>query len=66
MKKLYRSETDRMLGGICGGLGDYFNLDPTLLRILLVVLIFATGFFPMLLAYFIGTLIIPTDRKSVV
>lgn len=63
MKKLYRSETDRMLGGICGGLGDYFNLDPTLLRILLVVLIFATGFFPMLLAYFIGTLIIPTESE---
>ncbi|HWD45778.1 MAG TPA: PspC domain-containing protein, partial [Actinomycetota bacterium] len=37
-RKLYRSRTDRKLGGVCGGLAEYFNLDPTLLRVLFVVL----------------------------
>ena len=37
-RKLYRSRTNRKLAGICGGLGQYFNLDATLLRVLLAVL----------------------------
>ena len=37
-RKLYRSRTDRKLAGICGGLGQYFNLDATLLRVLFVIL----------------------------
>jgi phage shock protein C len=37
-RKLYRSETNRMLAGVCGGLADYFNIDVTLIRILFVVL----------------------------
>ena len=37
-RKLYRSRTDRKLGGVCGGLAEYFNLDPTLLRVLFIVL----------------------------
>jgi phage shock protein C len=37
-RKLYRSETSRMLAGVCGGLADYFNIDVTLVRILFVVL----------------------------
>ena len=41
-KRLYRSETDVMLGGVCAGLGDFFNLDPTIIRLIFVVL-FLTG-----------------------
>lgn len=37
-RKLYRSETNRMLAGVCGGLADYFNVDVTLVRVLFVVL----------------------------
>ncbi|HEX6676643.1 MAG TPA: PspC domain-containing protein [Actinomycetes bacterium] len=37
-RKLYRSRSDRKLGGVCGGLASYFNLDPTLMRVLFVVL----------------------------
>jgi phage shock protein C len=37
-RKLYRSNTNRMLAGVCGGLAEYFNLDPTLIRVLFVVL----------------------------
>jgi phage shock protein C len=41
--KLYRSTTDSMLGGVCGGLGAYFNFDPNLIRLLFVVLAVAPG-----------------------
>jgi phage shock protein C len=37
-RKLYRSRSDRKLAGVCGGLAQFFNLDPTLIRVLLVVL----------------------------
>jgi phage shock protein C len=37
-RKLYRSSTDRKLAGVCGGLAEYFNLDPTLIRVLFIVL----------------------------
>ena len=33
MKRLYRSNTDRMIAGVCGGIGEYFNIDPTLVRL---------------------------------
>lgn len=38
MKRLYRSKTDRLLGGICGGIGRYYDTDPNLVRIVWVVL----------------------------
>lgn len=52
-RRLYRSRSDRMLGGVCGGLADYFNIDPTLVRILMVVLLLAgsAGFWIYLLLW---------------
>ena len=41
-KKLYRSRTERMVAGVCGGLADFFNIDPTIVR-LIMVLLFLTG-----------------------
>jgi phage shock protein PspC (stress-responsive transcriptional regulator) len=38
MKKLYLSNSDRKIGGVCGGIGEYFDTDPTLIRILSVLL----------------------------
>jgi len=43
-KKLYRSRTDRMIAGVCGGLGEYLNVDPVWFRLFFVILLFATGF----------------------
>ena len=56
-KRLYKSETDKMLFGICGGLGEYFDISSTLIRIIWViaVLCFGTGF----LVYFICLLLMP-------
>ena len=42
-KKLYRSKKNRMIAGVCGGLGDYFNIDPTLVRLLFVLFGLAVG-----------------------
>ena len=41
-KRLYRSNRDSMLGGVAGGLAEYFNMDPTIIRLLLVLLAFGT------------------------
>ena len=43
-KKLYRSRTDRMLGGVCGGLGSFLGLDPTIVRLIFVVLFLSASF----------------------
>jgi phage shock protein PspC (stress-responsive transcriptional regulator) len=60
-KKLYRSKKNRMIAGVCGGLGEYFNIDPTIMRLAAVALIFASG--AGLIAYIIGWIIIP-ERKE--
>ena len=57
-KKLYKSSANRMLCGVCGGIGDYLNVDATLVR--LVWAIFACSG-PGILAYFIAAIIIPSD-----
>ena len=59
-KKLYRSTTDRMIGGVCGGLGDYLNIDSTIIRLIFVLLtIFGVGSF--ILIYIIMLLIVPEE-----
>ena len=60
-KKLYRTEgPDAKLFGVCGGLGEYFDIDPTLLRVALVLLVWLGGL--SLWVYLLAALIIP--RKS--
>jgi phage shock protein PspC (stress-responsive transcriptional regulator) len=56
-KRLYRSRSDRMLGGVCGGLGEYLEVDPTVIRLLFVAAAFMGG--PGLIAYLIMWMIIP-------
>lgn len=59
MKKLYRSSTNKVVAGIIGGLGDYWDIDPVVLRLAFVFLILATGLVPGVLAYAIALLIVP-------
>ncbi len=61
MKRLYRSRRDRKIAGICGGLGEYLDLDPTLIRLIMVFLGFLTGLLPAILAYLISWAIIPLE-----
>ncbi|MBC5688665.1 PspC domain-containing protein [Mediterraneibacter sp. NSJ-55] len=57
-KKLYRSRTNKMLCGVCGGIGEYFNVDPTLIRLLFVIF-GCTG--SGVLAYIIAAIVIPQE-----
>lgn len=59
VKRLYRSRNDRMIGGVCGGLGAYLDIDPTVIRLLFVLLAFAGG--PGLLAYLILLILVPEE-----
>jgi phage shock protein C len=58
-KRLYRSRDDRVLFGVCGGLGAYLGVDPTLVRIIAVLSLFLPG--PQLLAYLIAWIIVPEE-----
>ncbi len=57
-KRLFRSNKSKMICGVCGGLGDYLNVDPTIIR-LLWVLFGLTGFG--ILAYFIAAIVVPVE-----
>lgn len=59
MKKLYRSKTDKKVLGVCGGLGEYFNVDPTLFRFLFVAAFFGLIAFPATITYLVAWLLIP-------
>jgi phage shock protein C len=56
-RKLYRSRQDRFFAGVCGGIGEYFNIDPTFVRILFVGLSFV--FLSAVVVYIIMWLIVP-------
>lgn len=43
MKRLYRSRSEEMIAGVCGGLADYLNVDPTVIRLVFLLLLFAGG-----------------------
>ncbi|MFH1373962.1 MAG: PspC domain-containing protein [bacterium] len=62
-KRLYRSTTSKIIGGVCGGLGEYFDVDPVLVRVITVLLFLATGFG--ILAYIIAWIIIPMRPPEV-
>lgn len=60
MKRLYKSTVNRMICGVCGGIAEYFNLDPSLIRlaaVLLACVSIGTG----LLAYIVIAIILPND-----
>lgn len=59
MKKLYKSRDNKIFAGVIGGIGEYFDIDPVLLRILWLIILVATGFFPGLIAYIIAIFIVP-------
>ena len=59
MKRLYLSNTDRKIAGVCGGLAEYLDIDSTLIRLIALLLFIFTGFLPMMLVYFVAWLVIP-------
>ncbi len=63
MKRLMLSRNDRKIAGVCGGLGEYFDVDPTLIRLGVVVVGLVTAVIPMLIAYILAWFIIPTPQS---
>ena len=63
-KKLYKIEEGKKVCGVCGGLAEYFNIDPTLIRIGWTLLALCAG--SGILAYFICAIIMPTKPKNTV
>ena len=59
MKKLHKSQTDKKICGVCGGFAEYFNIDPTLVRLLWVIITLAGG--AGLLAYIIAAIVMPEN-----
>ena len=62
MKSLYRSRKNRKIAGVCGGLGEYFNVDPTLVRLAFAALSLAYG--GGLLLYVISAILVPDENTQ--
>ena len=61
MKKLYLSDTDKKIGGVCGGLAQYFDIDPTIVRIIWFVAVFFYG--AGIIPYLAFWIIVPRENK---
>lgn len=63
MKRFYRSVKDKQIAGICGGLGEYLNVDSNLIRIVMILFFVLTGFLGVI-AYLIAWMIVPLEGES--
>ena len=60
-KRLYRVEEGKMIAGVCGGIAEYLDVDPTIVRLICAVMVFAFG--TSILAYIIAAIIIPVKSE---
>jgi len=65
MKKLYLSNSDKIIGGVCGGVAEYFEIDPTLIRLIAVIATVLTGFVGGIIIYIVAMIIIPKDLSLI-
>jgi phage shock protein C len=67
MKKLYRSNTNKIFAGLLGGIGEYFDVDPVWIRLVFVALVVLTMGVPGIIIYILGLLIVPLplDREII-
>ncbi|MBQ8574501.1 MAG: PspC domain-containing protein [Clostridia bacterium] len=61
-KKLYRSSTDKKLCGVCAGVANYFNLDPTIVRVVYALLAICTTGFPFVVLYIVLAFVMDEDN----
>lgn len=64
MKRLVRSKTDRKLSGLCAGVANYFQVDPTLVRLIVLLAVVLSGVVPGLLFYIIAAIITPEEDTN--
>ncbi len=62
-KKLYRSRTDRKIWGVCGGLAKYFDIDPTIVRVIAIASVLFTG--TGIIAYIVMAIVVPLENSAV-
>ncbi len=65
MQKLYRSKTDKIVSGVLGGLGERYDIDPTVLRLAFLAIALLTGIFPGVIFYIGALLIVPKASTQV-
>ncbi|MCX6701821.1 MAG: PspC domain-containing protein [Candidatus Zambryskibacteria bacterium] len=58
-KRLYKSDIDKVFAGVIGGIAEYFDMDPTILRLLYILIAVLTGLMPAVIGYIIAVLIVP-------
>jgi phage shock protein PspC (stress-responsive transcriptional regulator) len=63
-KRLYRSRSDRMIAGVCAGMGKYLGIDATVIRLLFALLAIFTGVVPGLILYIVMMFIVPDEPLS--
>lgn len=61
-KKLYKSRKNKMIGGVCGGLAEYFNMDPTIVRVIAAILCLVRGLG--ILVYLVMCIVMPYDDED--
>lgn len=64
-KKLYRSTTNKKICGVCAGIGDFFGIDPTIVRVVYAILSLFTSGFPGIILYIVLAFIIPEDNGMI-
>lgn len=64
-KRLYRSSKDRVVAGICGGIAEYFNIDPVIVRLLFVSFLFAS-LGTAVVIYIVAIVIVPNQHQATV
>ena len=63
-KRLYKSNTNKVISGVIGGVGEYFDLDPTLLRLAYLLIAVATAIVPAIIAYIVASIIVPSKPHT--
>ena len=64
MQRLYRSRTDKKIAGVCGGIAEMVDADPTIIRLVVVVLSLATGIVPFFVGYLLAWWIVPMPPET--
>lgn len=63
-KKLYKTEQDKVICGVCGGIGEYMNLDPNIVRLIAVLITLFSAGFPTVVAYLVMACVLPTKSQT--
>lgn len=64
MKRLFRSQKDSKIAGICGGIGEFLDVDPSLVRLVVVLAALLTVVIPFVIVYIVGWIIIPEKNSG--